>query len=177
CGAVAKQYEYGSNGKVSKIYSVAKANHGFPGLSEEELIEIFESSTINEYDDSPIILEYDSKNRLTEYKINGLLWYEYKYDEKDKIMEILEGETSYRFREFDELNNPTIITVHYKYSDDITYQYSYSTYKNPYYNLFQEFGIVDDCPLGFIYKLTPFAMRSAKHGSVENLYYYSGNQE
>lgn len=166
CNSSVQQYEYGSNGKISKIYRANIDNMGgYPQFSD--LINMFESRTLDEYDANPITLNYDAQNRLIGTNSNIM----FEYDEQGRIFKIYTGSFVFTVKEFDEKGNPLLVSRNYGGSiRDIVY--SYSALKNPYYGLFKEFGLFEiNCALSTAF-ITPNATSS--DGDLEFIYSADG---
>lgn len=175
CDPSVYQYEYGSNGKISKIYEVYFSHNGFPDV--EDLINMFENSTIKENSsiDSQYELEYDSQKRLT-FINNEFSSTQFLYDNEGRLYKkiISEDDLTYTVYEFDENNNPIYVTR--DYGGSVTDQYyEFGSLRNPYYTLFQEFGLIYiDCALGDNF-ITPNVI--TKSGSKNITYTYFPNED
>lgn len=169
CDPSVQQYEYGNNGKISKIYRAGFSRneppYDYPQVGD--LIEMFENATIREYDEYPVTLEYDSENRLigTDY---GSRW---EYDDQGRLFKKMGSGISYTVKEFDDKGNPLLITRNYGGSLSER-SYTYGTLKNPYYVLFNKYGLIQvDCVLEQTF-LTPNVVSSTTNRDY--LYYSDG---
>lgn len=173
CNPSVAEYEYGSNGKITKIFKAAlNINGDFP--TTNDLINMFENSTIIEYsdEDAQLQLQYDTENRLIKI-YNSFYSIQFEYDNQGRLYKkIYPADLTYTVYEFDENDNPLLITRNYygTLSDAI---YTYGTLKNPYYILFKKYSLIDiDCGLEQTF-ISPNVVTSV--GSITYTYYSEGD--
>lgn len=172
CTPFIYQYVYGTNGKIAKIYEIPlNIGGGFPSM--EELIEMFENSTVIENSIDHYRLEYDSENRLINIQ-NSFDIILFEYDNKGRLYKKIypNDNLTITIYEFDENNNPLLITSNYggTLSDRV---YTYGSLNNPYYTLFQKYGLLEiDCALVQDF-ISPNVVTSS--GNINYSYYSDGN--
>lgn len=171
CDPSVYQYEYGTNGKISKIYVASFNPMGYPNV--EDLITMFETSTINVNSENNYILEYDTKKRLNSIQGNYSS-VQFEYDNEGRLYKKITEDITYTVVEFDDKGNPLYLTRDYEGSVSDRY-YSYGNLKNPYYDLFEKYGLVDiDCALGDSF-ITPNVI--TKSGMSNITFKYNSDEE
>lgn len=187
------QYEYGDNGKVSVVYSKSYNPHYEGGAEElEEAINIFENSTINENFSSKYEIEYNSNNKIKRthsssedegsFSQQGSVKFE--YDDKGRLYKKVgtsEGTLGgiyysnmiiYTVTEFDDKDQP--LTIQENNDGDIKeYNYEYGELKNPYYALFQKYGVFYDCRVIEQDFTTPYVVKIKYTSNSSQIFNYT----
>jgi len=189
------QYEYGDNGKVSVVYAKTYNPHYGGGSAEfEEMINIFENSSLNENYDGKSIYEYNSDNKIKniygssndsdEENNTFTSSTEFKYNDNGHLYEMIGisnapapfGTSTIIFTatEFDDKNQP--ITVQANDSGEISeISYEYGEFKNPYYPLYEKYGIVIGCNIFLQDFITPYVVKIKQSSSSNQTYNYTSS--
>ena len=179
------QYEYGDNGKVSVVYSRSYNPHYEGGIEDfEEAVNIFENSTINENFSYKTEIEYNSNNKIKgthssseDSSQQGSVNFE--YDDKGRLYKkigtsemtmggiYISNTNVYTVTEFDDKDQP--LTIQKNNDGDISENnYEYGELKNPYYALYQEYGIFYDCRVIKQDFITPYVVEMKQYDSSSN---------
>lgn len=168
--ASARQFEYGDNGKISKIYDVDAYDN------RNAIIGMFENSTIDQYDGSgyqidsrEYFLEYDSQDRLICFMLDKSHCYDrqYEYDNEGRLFKKDNG--LYVVFEFDDKGNPLLVFDDY---ENLDIHYTYGDLKNPFYDLFIKFGYFEDSNSFYFEQefISPNVVKSVEHRYSDTYY-------
>jgi len=200
CNGRMYQFEYGGNGKVSKVYEsdiIVRADSESYGENEaydedseihQREFEIFsnlDSGTVPPDYFNSSIHTYNSNNQLEEIKQGSgemVFTTKFEYDEQDRLFKVSSGfldDLAYtEVTQFDSNNNPKIIE-NTGDEDVVIINYEYDSKLNPFYSIFTEYGLIGlECNFDVPTIPSPNNVTIESNGSdceIQYSYKYDGN--